>query len=586
MDTTLKDEYNTDVKNKLKQLQESPSTPDESLTAAVKKVSKRLESKEDGGLRVLLAIDKASNLIDPIDTELEIPYFCVLRQALSEIPSANAVFGVFTNTTLRLANFNPSPSQDRSSRHHGFGHKLFEPIYKISSLDVFIPKAPPSSWNELLSPERLFSYGCPFYGLYFKEIVKEKPEMPVETTSLIAETKLLLNSPLAPSGLSESQCFAILGSLIQTRLTLHLPINLELVASQAAHCMFIDSARELIVSEYPLQFVYASVANRVLASNETYWIKCINVLTSAVQKGLVALGDTGEMVTRLIMLHAMQNTPAIPCNTTNMIRNGYSVRLEDFLHTLSGRDPRKMEFGYKDNKTQSLGKDNKTQLLDKGRIFFNHFAQISYTPSAADFLELLYRGVAVQCKSRQPGLDELFPIYLAPTSESPELDHRNITFCGVQTKNQTGYVDWKQSPNWSKSYANIEGIENPYLILLFSLRTINHCVTPWTDPTSNDTGRVSYQFLGLDKINCLTPNIRSALEQLISAIPDDLLELHDQPDEPTKQWVKQLNPVFYPRAPDQLTAGVPAASQQPCKCPKTGSRGKKKSSIQCASKQT
>ncbi|KAA1104177.1 hypothetical protein PGT21_013952 [Puccinia graminis f. sp. tritici] len=572
IDSTSKDEYNTDVRNQLKELQQSPSTPAKSLVAAVHKVSQTLESKEDGRLRVLLAIDEASKLIDPIDTELEIPYFCVLRQALSEIPSGKGVFAVFTDTTPRIANFNPSQSQDRSSRHHGFGHKSFEPIYRISSLDVFVPKAPPSSWNELLSPERLFSYGCPFYGLYFKEIVKERPETAVETTSLIAETKLLLNSPSAPSGLSESQCFSILGSLIQTRLAVHSPINLELVASHAAHCMFIDLARELIVSDYPPQFVYASAANRVLASNETYWIKCINVLTSAVQKGLVAIGDAGEMATRLILIHAMQKTEAITCDTTDMIPNGYSVRLEDFLHTLSGKDPREMKFGYKDNKTQPLGKDNKTQLLDQGRIFFNHFTRISYTPNAADFMELLYRGVAVQCKSGQPGLDELFPIYLAPTSESPNLDLRNITFCGVQTKHQTGDVDWKQSPNWSKSYANIEGIQNPYLILLFSLRTAGRRVTPWTDPTSvDDTGRVSYQFLSLDEIHCLTPNIRSALERLITAIPDDLLELHDRSDQPTKQWVQQLNPaIFHPRAPEQLTPGLPAASQQPLKRPKTG----------------
>ncbi|EFP84887.2 uncharacterized protein PGTG_10358 [Puccinia graminis f. sp. tritici CRL 75-36-700-3] len=587
MDSTLKNEYNADVENELKQLRESPSTPAESLIAAVKKVSKRLQYKEDGGLRVLLAIDEASNLIYPIDTQLEISYFHVLCRALSEIPSSNGVFGLFTDTTSRVANFNPALSRDNSARHHGLGYQLFAPIYQISSFDVFVPKAPPSSWNELLSPERLFSYGCPFYGLYFKEIVKERPETAVETTSLIAETKLLLDSPSASSELSESQCFAILGSLIQTRLTLHSPINSELVASHAAHCMFIDSNRELIVSEYPPQFVYASAANRVLASNETHWIKCINVLTSAVQKGLVALGDAGEMATRIILIHAMQKTEAIPCDTTDMIPNGYSVRLKDFLHTLSGKDPREMEFGYKDNKTQPLGKDNKTQLLEKGRIFFNHFTRISYTPSAADFLELLYRGVAVQCKSRQPGLDDLFPIYLAPpTSESPELNRRNITFCGVQTKNQAGYVDWKQSPNWSKSYANIEGIENPYLILLFSLRTASRSVTPWTNPTSNDTGRVSYQFLGLDEINCLTPNIRSALERLITAIPDDLLKLHNQPAEVTKQWLKQLHPVFYPRAPEQLTPGVPAASQQQRKRPKTGSKGKKKPRSQGASKRT
>jgi hypothetical protein len=35
------------------------------------------------------------------------------------------------------------------------------------------------------------------------------------------------------------------------------------------------------------------------------------LLQSAVQKGLIALGDAGEMATRLILIHALQKTLAI-----------------------------------------------------------------------------------------------------------------------------------------------------------------------------------------------------------------------------------------------------------------------------------
>ncbi|OAV96868.1 hypothetical protein PTTG_12065 [Puccinia triticina 1-1 BBBD Race 1] len=544
-------------------------TPDlktrELLAVAVESMHSSMKNSGHGNLKVLLAIDEASMLINHIDQELEIPYFRVFRRALSAIPSSMGFFSVFTDTTSRVANFNPALDRDPSTRFHGVGVDLFAPIYKVSALDVFVSQDPPSSWDELLSPERLFTYGCPFYGLYFKGAMQKTPRNAVETTALIAKKKLLLTTPSgSPLALTNAQCFAILGSVIQTRVSLHSPINSQLVASHAAHCMYIDSTREMIVSDYPPQFVYASAANAVLASDDAHWIESINTLASAVKKGLVALGDAGEMATRLILIRAMQKTEAIPHENGRLIPNGYSVRLVDFIKTLSGEDPSSMKFDCKDA-------NDRNTLLNKGRIFFNHITRISYTPSATDLLEFLYRGVAVQCRSREPGFDELFTIYLAPTTESPELHLDNITFCGVQTKNQADPVRSAASPDWSKSFAGIQGINNPYLVLLFSLR--NSSSFKWKPPEdAKDDQRVSYQFLGLDKIACLTSEMRSALERLITAIPDDLLNLHDNLKNnntkdwvETKHWVEQLSPVFYPRAPKQQTPQTPAPSQKPSK---------------------
>ncbi|KAA1113479.1 hypothetical protein PGT21_032329 [Puccinia graminis f. sp. tritici] len=570
--STSKVEFNTKVENELNNLKmasssESKLTYDDiqigdlptrqKLATAVSDVDEIMKSQGRGNLKVLLAIDEASNLIDHVNKQLNIPYFRVFRRALSTIPSLMGFFSVFTDTTSRVANFNPALDRDSSTRFHGRGVDLFAPIYKISTLDVFVPKDKPSSWNDLLSPERLFSYGCPFYGLYFKGANKKNPKGAVQTTAMIAQAKLLFKTQSASPGvLSSPQCFAILGSIIQTRVSLHAPINSELVASHAAHCMFIDSKREMIVSDYPPQFVYASAANRVLASDDKRWIECIDALASAVRKGLVALGDAGEMATRLILIRAMQKTEPIPHKNLDSIPNGYSVRLKDFLQTLSGKNPDIMNFDCSDE-------EYRNKLLDHGQVFFNHFTRISYTPSATDFLELLYRGVAVQCKDRQPGLDELFTIYLAPpsTSHSSKLDLSNITFCGIQTKNRTGSVRMDESHHWSKSFAKIEGINNPYLILLFSLKATSSQVT-WKPPElKDDTQRVAYQFLGLGEIDCLTSEMRAGLERLITAIPDDLLNLHDNCNEKTKDWIKQLTPVFYPSAPE------PVPSQKPSKPP-------------------
>jgi hypothetical protein len=74
----------------------------------------------------------------------------------------------------------------------------------------------------------------------------------------------------------------------------------------------------------------------------------------------------------------------------------------------------------------------KNILLECGQIFFNHFIQIHYTPNTVNFLQLMYQGLAAQCKSGKCGLDNLFTIYL--TWKSDKLNVNKITFYGIQTK--------------------------------------------------------------------------------------------------------------------------------------------------------
>ncbi|OAV87614.1 hypothetical protein PTTG_29358 [Puccinia triticina 1-1 BBBD Race 1] len=500
---------------------------------------------------VLIALDEASNLIDPIDKTHNVSYFCLFCRALSEIPKDKGIFSVFTDTNSRVANFSPSSTQDPSARGHELGYELFAPMYKISTLDLFADDVnkPPKDFRELESPARLFNYGCPFYGLYFKGATAKGTPDPIGKTAMIAGAKLLgLSKPPTLQELTLARCFALLGSMIQTRLSSHSPINSTLVSSHAAHCVFIDSTREMVLSDYPPQFVYAAAANAYLVNKDACWVKCIKELAIAVQKGLVALGDAGEMATRIILIRAMQKTQQRIGSKEKSIPGGSSVRLVDFLETLTGKPRENMLRGLHTEKDK-----NKSQLLDRGRIFFNHLSRIEYTPDASDLMNFLYRGVAVQCKRGQRGLDELFTIYLEPTPgvEPPKLDLKNITFCGVQTKNQSSPLEWKDSFKWSKSYTEIEGIDrlNPYLILLFNLRgKPDSTIADWISPSVEfDKTRVYYQFFGLEQIQCLTPEMRSALNQLIYAIPEDFLKIHDRDDEITEKWIKHLSPIFYSR---------------------------------------
>ncbi|KAI9602976.1 hypothetical protein H4Q26_002286 [Puccinia striiformis f. sp. tritici PST-130] len=159
MDNTPKSEFNLKVEKELKELNEANSpkpnpTWDDirigdletrnKLAAAASKVAAIMEFEKHGNLKVLLAIDEASNLIDHIDKQLQIPYFRVFRRAPSGIPFSMGFFSVFADTTSRLANFNPALDRDPCSRFHSRGVGLFAPIYKISAFDAFVPKKSPA----------------------------------------------------------------------------------------------------------------------------------------------------------------------------------------------------------------------------------------------------------------------------------------------------------------------------------------------------------------------------------------------------------------------------------------------------------
>ncbi|KNZ55391.1 uncharacterized protein VP01_2697g2 [Puccinia sorghi] len=134
-------DFDAAVRKQMKTLQ-SRTTSKQHLQGAVLELKKiiRLRKTESGGpdeqLKVLLAIDEARNLLEPIDQKEAIPYFRVLRRVLSTIPAEAGFFSVFTDTTLRVATFSPALDRDPSLRNHGSGCELFAPIFKISSIDL------------------------------------------------------------------------------------------------------------------------------------------------------------------------------------------------------------------------------------------------------------------------------------------------------------------------------------------------------------------------------------------------------------------------------------------------------------------
>ncbi|KNZ62088.1 hypothetical protein VP01_1314g1 [Puccinia sorghi] len=548
--------------------------------AAYSAAYSKLCPTRDLRLKILLAIDEARSLLELKDGSTVSP-FRHFRRVLSQITQGEGFFALFTDTTSRVANFCPSLQYDPSARLHNLGSDLFPPIYQLQTLDLFASK--PKTLEELASPIRLLSYGNPFYGPYARVAeIGIGTVAAIRQVVMIAQTKLLLTTSVAP--LSQAQIFALLGPLIQPSLYTACELNIELLSSHAAHCMYINPTRDRVVSQYPSQPVYAIVAHQFLASDDTKWVACINGLTLAVHQGLVTSGDAGELAANLILIRAINQTMImsdkkksilspekkspdeknlIPATQEknlpdkeassgqqdsifgdtekSLIPYGRPVRLKDFLEVLTGKKADQIYLGSRED--QCLTKNSK-RLFKEGIIFFNHLILIRYTPNANDFLEYLHRGVAVQCKPRQPGFDQLFTIYLKPesdTSNSSSLDVKNISFCGIQVKNHKGYIRWTESDKWTTKNAQIEGIQNPYLVILFNLsgKTAKEAKPVRQD----DPNRVLVPIHGLESIACLTTEISNALDQLKNADPD-LMKMNER-NHKTEQWIKSINPHAY-----------------------------------------
>ncbi|KNZ45871.1 hypothetical protein VP01_7735g1, partial [Puccinia sorghi] len=326
-----------DVQNKMKTL---PMTSEKNARAlhlkdALDRMNKSTCFLGQTNLRLLLAIDEASQLLHSSGLPHRMTFFRIFRHTLAKIPSQNRGFSILTDTSSRITNFNPPAHLDPSHRPGKTGRKLFAPIYQIPTFDINVA-APPTSWQQLQSAFRLLRYGSPFFGVYTDVGQhKQNPDGIVQDLIHFALEKLLCSTEpsIAASSLTDPQAIALLGSTIQPQLYGASHLNAELISSHAAQCMYIDPSRQILISEYPSQITFSSAANQYLASDEARLIRCIEVLTFTRRQGHIGSGDIGE-------LKNAPETVELPKPETSILPFGYSVRLSDFLQTLTGLNPK------------------------------------------------------------------------------------------------------------------------------------------------------------------------------------------------------------------------------------------------------
>ncbi|OAV96636.1 hypothetical protein PTTG_06051 [Puccinia triticina 1-1 BBBD Race 1] len=521
------------VRHTMEELGKNEWSASAALTKKIEKLERSTRFIKNPKLKVMLAFDEARALVDQQTREAEsLLYFDVLRRVLSEVPSNLGFFAILADRSLTMADYYPNLRTEFGAPTLG-PKELYEPIYAISTFDSKVPPSPPTTWDELLSPPRLFSYGTPFFRIYAEGAEKKGiPYYRIATTVQQMALNKLLAMPRPSQELSESNVFALLGCTIQPPMHKAGKINSELVSSHMAQCLYLSPPSARVISEYPSQFTLSMAANQYLASEDCRLVSCIKTLTVFTREGLISTENSGELAARIILLRAMQQAMSTSPITTNQthIPYGCSVRLVDFLEALTGIKEADLKL--------DMNGDHQARLLKEGRLFWNHFTQISYTPYQVDFMSFLYRGLAVQCKSDQRGFDQMFPIYLAPDSPECTLDKDHVSFCGVTVKNES-FSFKLEGPEWNSQSAGVKLDDSiPYLFILLSFKTTG---TNYTLPPIPQRGSLILH--GLDSIKCLTPEISGALEELISVCPDIREFMGNTPA--TRRFIESIRPGVY-----------------------------------------
>ncbi|KAH9448455.1 hypothetical protein Pst134EA_027765 [Puccinia striiformis f. sp. tritici] len=240
----------------VKEMQNFLTGPPANLQKAAKDMAnstKFINSRSS--IRVLLALDEARALLQSSIPDND-TFFRIFRGTIHNIPTGMGIFILLVDTTSHVANFSIKSTFDSGGRYKfERENRLYEPIYQIASFDAMVSPDPPQSWGALVSPERLFKYGSPIFGAYFRDAHAERQSTEAIYSAILELAFFKLRGPieLAKStrpGLTRAQAFAFLGPTIQPRINGATHLNTELIAFHAAHCDYISPKCDMVIVEY------------------------------------------------------------------------------------------------------------------------------------------------------------------------------------------------------------------------------------------------------------------------------------------------------------------------------------------------
>ena len=335
--------------------------------------------------------------------------FLELRRHLKELRKPNnmgeiKVFGVFADTSSKLANFSPPKSSAPSSREVG-GERLFRPFLLTGFLDVMMTRAEQLGngkeidWHE---PQYIEKLGRPLWT--------STDEPPIK----LAYSKLTFRQDESP----ELVALAVFLSRTGLFLSQAHPSTGELVANHMATLLAVDDSREKLLVTYISDPVLSEGA-RIVWSQEHYAVKTmLPAVRRSLMYGQVLEGSLGESVAVTVMLMAMDHAQKL------ISENGRNSTPWNAAHWVSVLDffccltvcTKDLKLGSKADDKLKVMKESidggfSCSLDDSMLICVTHFIQWYREIKYEDLKELCKRRAGCILQRNHNGIDLLLPFW-------------------------------------------------------------------------------------------------------------------------------------------------------------------------------
>jgi hypothetical protein len=383
------------------------------------------------------------------------------------------LFGLFTDTTSRLTNFQPLPRESRSLREVQLelgvaGDQQFEPLMYFTTIDAYARIYNScTSVEHVADPERLVNFGrAGWRDMYYIHTKKS-----VSLASETAQAKLVnlsgrttIQIPWKTKSPSRAILIKLL-AVLAPRISLTAgPYTLEaseLVASHMAVLVKTAEDRHFTRMFYPSEPMSAEGAAHLLTTFG--WSKSLQALQHYVQTGIVDAGFRGELLSKIVCLMAADSTNTKPMEG-ELFPFSRPIRVGDFLNHLISFDgiSNKPEncsattvTGYILATVHSHISRQKLQKFLSGYVFFTHFARVDYIVNIATLAQFFNRGAAIMCKSCNPGYDHIIPVMFDDANvaqfgplegqwNAKQLEHGRAGLSGIfiDSKNYTSDQNW------------------------------------------------------------------------------------------------------------------------------------------------
>ena len=387
---------------------------------------------------VVVVFDEAARMLqtdvkEKSDSDEATNLFLSSRRSLRETKD---LFGIYTDTSSKLANFAPQSHHDRSSRVAINGTMLFHPFVPCHCMDAQKVKSIGEEEDKWMSTERAITLGRPLWN-------SVSTFQPIDDLLVFAADKLRIKV--------DNEDDRHILALVLVRLGLFLspvaPDTGFLVAEHMATALAINNDRSGILATYVSEPVLSLGASKSWRNMDNLSSKLLPVLWKALMRGQVLEGSLGEIVATIVLLISMDN--------------------------LTGTEPHKFfEWHPVEHFLKKLGtgwqwNQLKTGVPSNAQISVTHFIPWQRVFEESDLLKLAERRAGCIMKRNQDGVDLLIPLWWKAEDGAIKFGAILVQVKNCITHQDMKVVGYKMHPHYVFKEEGLRKI--PYINIVMEL---------------------------------------------------------------------------------------------------------------------